>query len=487
MDSLGKLDVQYDIPSYHGDSLFTKSSTHQNELVQMIKKFEFDLEEVRFGLEPIKCNIYEKLKPKDIGTFKIVHDKECSIELDSLPSELQDIPVLNRKLEEKEYELKESQISQVDYNKPPYGFCYALPLYVANKKGCKIDKIDFLLSSSILKKLFERECQDDRSIVVQLRNGVLVLRMVHSASHSGNSMGQQFKNLVTEGANSPLSHPDPDSSVFNLREISVGNFRLLVNGCIDAINYGSITDIHMGHFMHQTTFRKQNNSKEPWYVIQAKVACIRMLETGAEYLLQPERKYYDKRKFKSLKHDKCMIQKINKYRLEEVLEKATDLSFAHGNQETIDDVFWRINEVLVTLKNNVQNGTITSESNCFYKLIFRNPSEKEAFNDWMVIEKMQETEIKDTVEYCSQELYDIVSNTGPQDNFINKMKELNRKNFETDPAPTPKLHNDIGNENKYRRPRLKLLPRSVKTALNEMADVSRRESIFGKAKPINIV
>jgi len=186
-------------------------------------------------------------------------------------------------------------------------------------------------------------------------------------------------------------------------------------------------------------------------------------------------------------HDKCMIQKINKYRLEEVLEKATDLSFAHGNQETIDDVFWRINEVLVTLKNNVQNGTITSESNCFYKLIFRNPSEKEAFNDWMVIEKMKETEIKDTVEYCSQELYDIVSNTGTQDNFINKMKELNRKNFETDPASTPKLHNDIGNENKYRRPRLKLLPRSVKTALNEMADVSRRESIFGKAKPINIV
>merc|ERR1719510_1839941 len=139
-----------------------------------------------------------------------------------------------------------------------------------------------------------------------------------------------------------------------------------------------------------------------------------MLETSAEYLIQPERSYPvgpdPKWRQMKIKEDNigCKVTKVNKYDLEEVIEKANDLSIQFGKKETINDVFRRIHESLQKLMQYVESGTIREDSTCFYKLTFQNTADKEDVG--MVIEKINNTEIRDTVEYCSQRLYDTACN-----------------------------------------------------------------------------
>merc|ERR1719510_2151329 len=212
-----------------------------------------------------------------------------------------------------------------------------------------------------------------------------------------------------------------------------------------------------------------------------------MLETSAEYLIQPERSYPvgpdPKWRQMKIKEDNigCKVTKVNKYDLEEVIEKANDLSIQFGKKETMNDVFRRIHESLQKLMQHVESGTIREDSTCFYKLTFQNTAAKDV---GMVIEKINNKEISDTVEYCSQRLYDTACNRIYSDQFLNEMKEMNRRNFECNFSWRNKLYKEKRDLD-ILETRLNLLPRTVKGSLNEMAQTSSRESIFGKAKPVN--
>jgi len=477
-------DMRIKKPSFDGD----KCQRKYNPKVPEISKQNSDiaLKKPEIAVTPLKFTLHEILRPKNIATYQINYSKDGSIEIDRKPPNLKYIPDVNTNLRyEPAIITTGSEPNSVDYNKPPYAFCYALPLYLARLKGCDITKIKFLVGSSVLPSLYERQTRDDAPILVQYRNGILILRVLHLESHSSSSIGCQFRKFITETEPFSNTSVDDDTATFNINEISIGKFRVLVNAGVHANDGEFLTEINTNNFMLKKVLYP-DHMEEPYPIIQAKRTCIKMLETSAEYLIQPERSYPNgpDSNWRQMKVNEnnisCKVTKVHKYDLEEVIEKANDLSIQFGKKETMNDVFRRIHESLQKLMQHVESGTIREDSTCFYKLTFQNTAAKDV---GMVIEKINNKEISDTVEYCSQKLYDTACNRIYSDQFLNEMKEMNRRNFKCNFSWRNKYNKE--KRDLIKSPRLKLLPRTVKSSLNEMAQTSSRESIFGKAKPVN--
>jgi hypothetical protein len=302
-------------------------------------------------------------------------------------------------------------------------------------------------------------------------------------SHSSSSIGCQFRKFITETEPFSNTSVDDDTATFNINEISIGKFRVLVNAGVHANDGEFLTEINTKNFMLKKVVYPDHN-EEPYPIIQAKQTCIKMLETSAEYLIQPERSYPEADNKPKQNNISCKVTKVNNVDLEEVIEKANSLSIQFGKKETMSDVFRRIHESLQKLMQHVESGTIREDSSCFYKLTFQNTAAKDV---GMVIEKINNREISDTVEYCSQNLYDTACNRIYSDQFLNEMKKMNRRNFKCNFSWRNKHNKEKRDLNIIKSPRLKVSVNTYKSSLNEMAQTSSRESIFGKAKPVNTV
>lgn len=302
-----------------------------------------------------------------------------------------------------------------------------------------------------------------------MRQGILILRVIHKKPLDINTLRNKFRSLVINGVYGSDSYANKFESFSKLMEISIGKFRLLINGGIDAIDENSkIVEVEANDFMKTSATDKE-------LARRSKITCLRMLETGAETVLQPDR---------ILTKAKCKISRVYMYSLEEVISKANKISLQRGDKEkSIEDALNRIHEVLIKLQENIDNGRISSDSDCFYKLTFK---EELYENDWMLIEKTSESDISDTVEYCSQKLYDLsVDPNIEQNSFLQEMKEINQRHFGDDLNLLKKCRTDVDKGYTKGRPKLKLLPRTVEAPINGMAESPQYREIFCGAKPIS--
>ena len=394
---------------------------------------------------------YTKLNHLHIGMFSWNPKKQNYIELDKRPGKLHDIKALNESWSKNPFELKsESEVPNklVDFSKPPYGYCYAVPLYAALQYGCRLENINFLISGQILPSLCLGLWENPtKYILVQLRKGILILRSMQTEPYNLNSVGLQIEALLTENK----THEEFSSPTI-LREISIGKFRVLVNAQVDAINEDEeYCEIKQSSIMSKTIEKgKMEKSavfrSDPMPVVNVKKLCIQMISNGAKILVHPKM---------NISHEgfkpKYKISGTHSYSIDEVIEKADSLSKEYGNEETVDDILKHALQTLKILQEYVDAGNIRSNPRCFYELRINNWSTEE--NGRVSIKPLEKERLLgffDTSEFMCQKLYDSLNDPMKEDDdvFLQNLRELYQGNSKISEYQRDRLLQEIENANK---------------------------------------
>ena len=123
-------------------------------LIQMLNPHEFGY----FSWNPHEERSVEKVEYPLQQLFTVtVNDVMNSLEIGRVPPILQDISDVNKSLVDGPVELGKGPRQFIDYSICPYVYPDAIPLFVAQQKGCKTEQIDFLFSGSTLGVLYHRQ------------------------------------------------------------------------------------------------------------------------------------------------------------------------------------------------------------------------------------------------------------------------------------------------------------------------------------------
>jgi hypothetical protein len=298
------------------------------------------------------------------------------------------------------------------------------------------------LCSSVLKYLRDRDSWSERfksdtyrkHIQVHVKKGIIIIESASIQTSSGGTdlgdVSHQFQRLITDAkydkASDFVTH-------WKIREIKIGIYSVLIHCKVDAVDGDDFISSKCNDFDKKSAKDKRD-------------LFFQLITNGANKLITAKKRSLPGH---SDHTHACIISKVEQHDVSEVL-KCSDLGT--NPNKIIPKLFLQLAIVLNQIEEIVNNGTISSESNCFYNLRFQK-------NGKLIVVPMDKKEIAPK-DYNCEHLYDLLDMK--DHTYVTCDENLNKI-----------------------RPRLNLSKRSISTPLNSVASNSQQESIFGKAKPVN--
>jgi len=321
--------------------------------------------------------------------------REC-LKLNQSPPKLRIIDETNRILANSPITFPKGARQNILSNQKPYHWTSAIPLYAAQQNGCNLKQIDFLLiGKQIFSTLYYRYHQKYRNedyIMLEMKKGILMVRLCSGDASvrdlsDMNDVGHQYKRFIQDGKFNEMSDL---IETRNVREICLGGHKVLVSAKVDCVdNNGDLVETKLRDFFQNSTRNESVEEKSAMNLLQT------MITNGSVRAVLGNITW-DQRK--------CTLNSVQSYSLEYVLDYVQCKTYnveEFTEQLNTDNLFLPVIEILSELKNYIADGTISDKPNSYYKMTFK--STKQDGKKDIVIEQIN---MKGTVDYCSQYLYD---------------------------------------------------------------------------------
>ena len=215
------------------------------------------------------------------------------LDMDGTPPHLTDIEKLNDELPNKEeIKLSDKLLSRrknqvIVFWEYPYSIPPVIACYVAAQRGSNLDETHFLIHGGILGVLSRcKTIAKQESIMVQKLGGnVINIRIVVEKNGFLGDAGHQFERLVVGdkifSKHSLIQHQ-------HLREIKLGDFKILVYAEADAIDPNTEKPAEI---------KTKNVLKEKAYDRDKLKILLQMISNGSETLITPDRQKHEDQSF----------------------------------------------------------------------------------------------------------------------------------------------------------------------------------------------